>query len=70
MLASFQNMTHDADYRRTSIIQHQIEIEYVKLSKEKLRRVPFHLQEDNDKAIEYMLAKNVIQTMRCRRCTC
>jgi hypothetical protein len=29
---------------------------------EKLRRVPYHLQKDNDKAIEYMLAKNVIES--------
>ena len=52
---------HDADYDRTSLIKHQIEIENVKLFKESPRRVPYHLQENNDKAIEDMLAKNVIE---------
>ena len=52
---------HDADYGRTSLIKHQIEIENAKPFKEPPRRVPYHLQEDNDKAIEDMLAKNVIE---------
>ena len=52
---------HDADYGRTSLIKHQIEIENVKLFKEPPRRVPYHLQENNDKIIKDMLAENVIE---------
>ena len=53
---------HDADYGGTSLIKHQIEIDDVKPFKEKLRWVQYHLQEDNDNVIEFMLAKKVIES--------
>ena len=53
---------HDAEYGRTSFISHLIEIEDMKPFKEKLSRVPYQLLGDNDKAIEYMLAKNDIES--------
>ena len=51
----------DADYGRTNKVKHQIEIENAKPVKEPPRRVPYHLQGDYDKAIDDMLAKNVIE---------
>ena len=51
----------DADYGRTNKVKHQIEIENARPVKEPPRRVPYHLQGDYDKAIDDMLAKNVIE---------
>ena len=53
---------HDEDNGRTSLMKQQTEIENVKPFKEPPMRVSYYLQEDNDKAIEEMLAKNVIES--------
>ena len=51
----------DADFGRTSIIKHEIEVQNARPVKEPPRRVPYHLQGEYDTAIQDMLNKNVIE---------
>ena len=51
----------DFDLGRTNIIKHTIETQHARPHREPPRRVPFHLQGDMDKAIDNMLAKDVIE---------
>ena len=51
----------DADFGRTSIIKHEIEVQNARPVKEPPRRVPYHLQGEYDTAIQDMLNKNGIE---------
>lgn len=51
----------DFDLGRTNIIKHIIETQDARPHREPPRRVPFHQQSDMDKAIDNMLAKDVIE---------
>jgi hypothetical protein len=51
----------DADFGRTSIIKHEIEVQNARPVKEPPRLVPYHLQGEYDTAIQDMLNKNVIE---------
>ena len=56
----------DADFGRTSIIKHEIEVQNAMPVKEPPRRVPYHLQGEYDTAIQDMLNKNVIEPSTSR----
>ena len=51
----------DSDFGRTNIVKHTIETSNAVPVREPPRRVPYHIQQEYDKAIDDMLSKNVIE---------
>ncbi|CAC5412259.1 unnamed protein product [Mytilus coruscus] len=52
---------HDADFGRTDIVKHSIDVQNAKPTREPPRRVPYNLQGEYHQAINDMIDKNVIE---------